>query len=85
VRPAAYITLLLAILVVSLAAIALGLDGLLEHPPFIPHALLAGAYFGAISAVSLAEEAAEWIGRGEPPVQKTTSIMPARLTFIGGR
>jgi hypothetical protein len=39
-------------------ALALGLDGL-EHP-FVPHALLAGAYFGAISTVSLAEEISEW-------------------------
>jgi len=58
-RRAAYIALLLAIWVVSLAALALGLDGL-EHPPFVPHALLAGAYFGALSTVSLAEEISEW-------------------------
>jgi hypothetical protein len=65
-RRAAYIALLLAVLLVSLAAIALAIDGL-AHPPFIPHALLAGAYFGAISAVSLAEETAEALGRDYRP------------------
>jgi hypothetical protein len=46
-RRAAYIALLLTIWLISLAAIALGLDSI-EHPPFFPHALLAGAYFGAV-------------------------------------
>jgi len=59
IRRTAYIALLLAIWLASLAALALGLDGL-EHPPFVPHALLAGAYFGALSTVSLAEEISEW-------------------------
>src|SRR5262245_34205322 len=54
-RRTASIAVLLAIWLVSLAALALGLDGLLGHPPFVPHALLAGAYFGAVSTVSLAE------------------------------
>ena len=62
-RRLASIALLLAIWLVSLAALALGLDGLVEHPPFVPHALLAGAYFGALSTVSLAEEIAEALGR----------------------
>jgi hypothetical protein len=61
-RRAAYIALLLTISLASLAALALGLDGL-EHPPFIPIALISGAYFGALSAVSLAEEIAEALGR----------------------
>jgi hypothetical protein len=52
--------------VVSLAALALGLDSI-EHPPFLPAALLAGAYFGALSAVSLAEEIAEALGRDYRP------------------
>ena len=59
-RRAAYIALLLAIWLVSLAALALSLDGLLGHPPFMPVALISGAYFGAISTVSLAEEISEW-------------------------
>jgi hypothetical protein len=61
-RRTAYIALLLAVWLVSLAALALGLDAI-ENPPLIPHALLAGAYFGAVSTVSLAEEIAEAIGR----------------------
>jgi len=61
-RRAAYILILIVIWAASMAALALGLDGL-EHPPFVPHALLAGAYFGAISTVSLAEEIAEALGR----------------------
>jgi len=82
-RRTAYILTLIVIWATSMAALALGLDGL-EHPPFASLALLAGAYFGAVTAVSLAEEIAEWIGRKAPPVQKTTLIMPARVTFIGG-
>jgi hypothetical protein len=70
-RRAAYIILLLTILVISLAAIALALDGL-AHPPFLPHALLAGAYFGALSALSLAEEAAEWLFKNK------TARLPCR-------
>jgi hypothetical protein len=58
-RRLASIALLLTVWVVSLAALALGLDSI-EHPPFVPHALLAGAYFGALSTVSLAEEISEW-------------------------
>src|SRR5262249_52731102 len=61
-RRAAYILTLVGIWAASMAALALGLDGL-EHPPFVPHALLAGAYFGSISTVSLAEEIAEALGR----------------------
>jgi hypothetical protein len=51
---------LLAVWLVSLAAIALGLDGILGHPPFLPIALVGGAYWGALSATCLAEEVAEW-------------------------
>jgi len=61
-RRTAYIALLLTIWLVSLAALALGLDSI-EHPPFVPYALIGGAYFGAISTVSLAEEIAEALGR----------------------
>jgi hypothetical protein len=50
-RYMAYILLLIVVWSASMAALAFGLDGL-EHPPFVPHALLAGAYFGAISTVS---------------------------------
>jgi hypothetical protein len=58
-RRTAYILVLAVIWAASMAALALGLEGL-EHPPFVPHALLAGAYFGALSTVSLAEEISEW-------------------------
>jgi hypothetical protein len=70
-RRAAYILTLAAIWAASMAALILGLDGL-EHPPFVPHALLAGAYFGAISSVSLAEEISEWRAarRKLPPIKK---------------
>jgi hypothetical protein len=64
-RRAAYILTLIGIWAASMAALALGLDGL-EHPPFVPHALLAGAYFGSISTVSLAEEIAEAVGFARP-------------------
>jgi len=82
-RRAAYITLLLAIWLVSLAALALGLDGLLGHPPFIPVALISGAYFGALSTVSLAEEIAEALGRISgnglrPPGGHRTGRLPCR-------
>jgi|SRR6516165_8503392 hypothetical protein len=65
-RRVAYICLLIGIWAASLGALALGLDGLLGHPPFVPHVLLAGGYFGAVSTVSLAEEAAEAFGRIHP-------------------
>jgi hypothetical protein len=58
-RRAAYIVTLIAIWAASLAALALGLDGLLGNPPFVPVALISGD-FGAISTVSLAEEISEW-------------------------
>src|SRR5262249_43062132 len=51
---------LIVIWAASMAALALGLDGLLGHPPFVPYALISGAYFGALSTVSLAEEISEW-------------------------
>src|SRR5262245_12374813 len=69
-RRTASIAVLLAIWLVSLAALALGLDSI-EHSPFIPHALLAGAYFGAVSTVSLAEEIAEALGRSRGPCGET--------------
>ena len=59
-RYCAYISILIGIWAGSMAALVLGLDGLLGHPPFVPVALISGAYFGAISTVSLAEEIAEW-------------------------
>jgi hypothetical protein len=61
-RHAAYISILIGLWLFGMAALMLGMDSLL-HPPFFPHALLAGAYFGAISTVSLAEEIAEALGR----------------------
>jgi hypothetical protein len=61
-RRTAYILTLIGIWAASLAALALGLDGL-EHPPFVPIALISGAYFGAVSTVSLAEEIAGALGR----------------------
>jgi len=61
-RRRAYILILIVIWAASVAALALGLDGL-EHPPFMPVALISGAYFGSISTVSLAEEIAEALGR----------------------
>src|SRR5690349_19042333 len=66
-RRAAYILTLIGIWAASMAGLALGLDGL-EHPPFLPIALISGAYFGSISAVSLAEEISEWT------VQKTAPL-----------
>src|SRR5262245_59476303 len=54
-----YILILAVIWAASMGAIMLGMDSLL-HPPFIPHALFGGAYFGTISTVSLAEEISEW-------------------------
>src|SRR5262249_53300946 len=48
----AYILTLIVIWAASMAALALGLDGLLGHPPFVPYALISGAYFGALSTVS---------------------------------
>jgi hypothetical protein len=49
-RRAAYILTLIGIWAASLAAIA-------------PAVLISGAYFGAVSTVSLAEEIAEWRAR----------------------
>lgn len=72
-RRAAYILILVVIWAASMASLALGLDGI-EHPPFVPHALLAGAYFGAISTISLAEEVAEWMLRN-----RSGNSLPARL------
>jgi hypothetical protein len=65
-RHAAYILTLVVIWTASMAAVVLGLDGL-EHPPFIPYALIAGGYFGAITTVTLAEEIAEALGRDYRP------------------
>jgi hypothetical protein len=73
-RRAAYILTLIGIWAASLAAIALGLDGILGHPPFLPIALISGAYFGAVSTVSLAEEIAEW--RARP--RNRTGNLPCR-------
>jgi hypothetical protein len=81
-RQAAYLTFLSLLAIAGTAELALGLDGLLGHPPFVPIALVGGAWLAAFATVSLAEEVADWIGRKKPPVQKTTLIMPARLPFI---
>jgi len=62
VRRAAYVALLIAIWLISLAALTLGLDSI-EHPPFVPYALIGGAYFGSLCSVSLAEEIAEALGQ----------------------
>jgi hypothetical protein len=51
--------ILIVVWAASMGVLALGLDGI-EHPPFIPYALISGAYFGALSTVSLAEEISEW-------------------------
>ena len=75
-RRLASIALLLALWLVSLAALALGLDSI-EHPPFVPYALISGAYFGALSAVSLAEEIAEALGRSRGIGQRHC-LVPAR-------
>jgi hypothetical protein len=75
-RHVAYILTLIVIWAVSMTALALGLDGL-EHPPFIPHALLAGAYFGAISTVSLAEEIAEAFGGIHPGLRRRFFVCSA--------
>jgi hypothetical protein len=61
-RRRAYILILIVIWAASVAALALGLDGL-EHPPFVPTILISGAYFGAITTVCLAEEVAEGMAR----------------------
>jgi len=39
----------------SMASLMLALDGL-RHPPFIPHALVGGAWFGSFATVSIVEE-----------------------------
>jgi hypothetical protein len=39
----------------AMAALALALDGL-EHPPFIPLALISGAWFASFATISIAEE-----------------------------
>jgi len=70
-RRVAYVLTLIGIWAASLAAIALGLDGILGHPPFLPIALIGGAYFGSISTVSLAEEIAEALGRSRGPCGET--------------
>src|SRR5262245_30860294 len=61
-RRTAYVLTLIALWAASVAALLLGMDSF-WHPPLFPHALLAGAYFGALSTVSLAEEAAEVLGQ----------------------
>jgi apolipoprotein N-acyltransferase len=38
-----------------MANLVLALDGI-EHPPFIPFALIGGAWFASFATVSLAEE-----------------------------
>jgi len=62
-RQAAYLTLLSLLAIAGMAELALGLDGLLDHPPFVPIALVGGAWLAAFAVVSLAEEAAEVLGR----------------------
>lgn len=54
-RRAVYIALLILLWAVSMAELALGLDGI-QHPPFIPLALIGGAWFGSFATISLAEE-----------------------------
>ena len=73
-RRTAYIALLLTIWLVSLAALALGLDSI-EHPPFVPYALIGGAYFGAISTVSLAEEISEWAVQKTAPLRQRGCLL----------
>jgi len=75
-RRLAYILTLTVIWAASMAALALGLDGL-EHPPFVPIALISGAYFGAISTVSLAEEIAEVLGRIHPGLRRRFFVCSA--------
>jgi hypothetical protein len=50
-----YVALLILLLAVSMASLALALDGI-EHPPFIPLALVGGAWFASFATISLAEE-----------------------------
>jgi hypothetical protein len=64
-RYVAYISILIGVWLFGMAALMLGVDGLL-HPPFVPVALISGAYFGAITTVCLAEEVAEAIGSARP-------------------
>jgi len=75
-RHAAYILTLVVIWTASMAAVVLGLDGL-EHPPFIPYALIAGGYFGAITTVTLAEEIAEAFGGIHPGLRRRFFVCSA--------
>ena len=59
-RRAAYLTLLSLLAIAGTAELALALDGLLGHPPFVPIALVSGAWLAAFAVISLAEEIAEW-------------------------
>jgi hypothetical protein len=73
-RRMAYRILLIAVWIAGLVAMALALDGI-EHPPFIPLALIGGAWFAAFATVSLAEEIGEWMAT----LQKSRNSLPARL------
>jgi hypothetical protein len=55
VRQTLYVALLILLLAASMANLVLALDGI-EHPPFIPLALIGGAWFASFATVSLAEE-----------------------------
>jgi hypothetical protein len=55
VRQTLYIGLLATLWLLAMAALVLALDGL-ERPPFIPLALVGGAWFGSFATVSLIEE-----------------------------
>jgi hypothetical protein len=54
-RKALYLLLLAALWSASMASVMLALDGI-EHPPFIPLALIGGAWFGSFALISLIEE-----------------------------
>ena len=54
-RKALYLLLLAALWSASMASVMLALDGI-EHPPFIPLALVGGAWFASFATISLAEE-----------------------------
>jgi hypothetical protein len=50
-----YVALLILLWAASMMSLALALDGI-EHPPFVPAALIGGAWFASFATISIAEE-----------------------------
>jgi hypothetical protein len=75
-RRSAYVCSLIGTWLAGLAALVLGLDSI-QHPPFIPLALVVGAYWAAVCSVLLAEEAADWMARRR-------AALTGEFTMAGG-